>query len=108
MSDVRETVFEGDHAHVMPATAAHLTTFAVLAVLAVAALAVGFSDLGSSKLMASLAIAAVQTAVVGYFFMELKQGDSLTWLCVGAAGFWLTILFVFLLTDYVTRHYAVI
>ena len=108
MSDVRETIFEADAAHTVPPTAAHLTTFAVLAVLAVVALAVGFSDLGGLKLVASLAIAAVQTAVLGYFFMDLKQADKLTWLCVGAAGFWLVILFVFLLTDYVTRHLAVI
>jgi len=58
--------------------------------------------------MSDLAIAAVQTGIMGYFFMDLKQADTLTWLCVGAAGFWLTLLFVFTLTDYVTRHYAVI
>jgi caa(3)-type oxidase subunit IV len=108
VSDVRDTVFEADHAHTVPATAAHLTTFAVLVVLAVVALGVGFSDLGGIKVVVSLAIAAVQTVIMGYFFMDLKQADKLTWLCVGAAGFWLVILFVFLLTDYVTRHYAVI
>lgn len=108
MSAVRETVFENDGVHTMPSVASHLTTFAILAVLAVVALGVGFSNIGDSKLIFSLLVAAVQTSVVGYFFMELKQADKLTWLCVGAAGFWLTILFVFLLTDYVTRHYAVI
>lgn len=108
MSDVRETIFEADGVHTVPPAAAHLTTFAVLAVLAVAALAVGFSDIGGSKVVVSLMIAAVQTAVLGYFFMDLRQADKLTWLCVGAAGFWLVLLFVFTLTDYVTRHYAAI
>lgn len=108
MHHERETVFEADGVHTVPPAAAHLTTFAVLAVLAVAALAVGFSGLGDIKLVVSLAIAAVQTAVLGYFFMELKQADKLTWLCVGAAGFWLAILFVFLLTDYVTRRFGAI
>ena len=108
MSEVRETIFEAEHPHHVPPAAAHLTTFAILAVLAVVALAVGFSDLGGSKVIVSLAVAAVQTAVLGYFFMELKQADKLTWLCVGAAGFWLLLLFVFILTDYITRHYAAI
>ncbi len=108
MSEVRETVFEADGVHTVAPVAAHLATFAALAVLAVVALGVGFSSLGDIKLTVSLAIAAVQTMVLGYFFMDLKQGDKLTWLCVGAAGFWLVILFVFLLTDYVTRHLAVI
>ncbi len=108
MSAVRETVFREEHGHAVPPAASHLPTFAVLAVLAAVQLGVGFSDLGSGKLVVSLAIAAVQTAVLGYFFMDLKQADKLTWLCVGAAGFWLLLLFVFTLTDYVTRRFAVI
>lgn len=108
MSEVRETIFEADQAHAIAPPSAHLTTFAVLAVLAAVQIGVGMSDLGDAKVVVSLTVAAVQTAVLGYFFMDLKQADKLTWLCVGAAGFWLVLLFVFTLTDYVTRHYAVI
>jgi cytochrome c oxidase subunit 4 len=108
VSEVRETIFEADGVHTVPPASVHLTTFAVLTALAVAALGVGFSDIGDSKLVISLIIAVVQTGVLGYYFMELKQADKLTWLCVGAAGFWLTLLFVFTLTDYITRRYAAI
>lgn len=108
MSAVRDTIYEEEHGHVVPPASAHLPTFAVLAVLAAVQLGVGFSDLGSSKLVVSLVVAAVQTTVLGYFFMDLKQADKLTWLCVGAAGFWMLLLFVFTLTDYVTRRFAVI
>lgn len=108
MSEVRETIFEADQAHTIASTSTHLTTFAVLVALAVGAIGVGMSDLGDIKVVVSLTIAAVQTVVLGYFFMDLKQADKLTWLCVGSAGFWLLILFVFTLTDYFTRHYATI
>jgi hypothetical protein len=36
--------------------------------------------------------------------MDLRHADALTWLCAGAAMFWLLILFTFTLTDYLTRH----
>ena len=101
---VRETIFEKDDAHVVPTTSSTLTTFAILAVLTVVALAVGFSDLGPIKVVVSLAVAVVQAAVLAVFFMDLRQADKLTWLCAGAAVFWVGIQFLFTLTDYLTRH----
>lgn len=101
----KETVFETD-AHVMPSVGGILTTFAVLAVLAVVALAVGFSNLGPQKVLVSLLVTLVQSTVLGLFFMDLKQADKLTWLCVGASVFWVGLQFLFTLTDYFTRHYA--
>ena len=104
--ELREVVHEHD-THKVPPTATTLTTFAALVVLAVLALGVGFSqNLGDIKVIASLAVAAIQATVLGVFFMELKQGDKLTWLCVGAAIFWVCIMFTFILTDFVTRHRA--
>lgn len=101
---VKETIFERDDAHVVPSTSSTLTTFAVLAVLTVAALGVGFSDLGPIKVVVSLTIAVVQAGVLAVFFMDLRQADRLTWLCAGAAVFWVGIQFLFTLTDYMTRH----
>lgn len=106
MSDVRETVFEHD-SHALPSAGASLTTFGVLAGLAVVALAVGFSDLGPYKVLVSLLTAGVQATILSVYFMDLRQADKLTWLCVGAALFWSLLLFVFTLTDYFTRHIAV-
>jgi caa(3)-type oxidase subunit IV len=101
---VKETIFEKDDVHVVPSTASTLITFAVLVGLTVVALAVGFSDLGPLKVVASLAVATTQAAVLALFFMDLRQGDKLTWLCAGAAIFWVGIQFLFTLTDYMTRH----
>ncbi len=102
-ADTGSAVFEPDDHHVPPLMST-LTTFAVLIVLAVLALGVGFSDFGPLKVVASLAITAVQASVLAVFFMDLRQADKLTWLCAGAACFWVAILFTFTLTDYVTRH----
>lgn len=101
----KETVFETD-THVMPSVGGILTTFVVLAALAVVALAVGFSDLGPNKVVASMLVTLVQSAVIGLFWMDLKQADKLTWLCVGAAFFWTGLQFLFTLTDMITRVMA--
>jgi len=101
----KETIFETD-AHVLPTPAQTLITFVVLVALALVALAVGFAPLGPEKVVFSLLVAMVQATVLGLFFMDLKHADTLTWLCVGASFFWVFLLFLFTLTDYLTRHYA--
>ena len=100
-----ETIYEKDE-HKVPSTGSTTTTFLVLLALTVVALGVGFSNLGHMKVLASLVVAVAQATVLGLFFMDLKQADKLTWLCVGAAVFWTGIMFLFVLTDYITRHYA--
>jgi cytochrome c oxidase subunit 4 len=105
VSEQRETVWEKDE-HTIPSTASTLTTFAVLVVMAIVSLLVGFSDLGPWKVLASLLVAGLQASILALFFMDLKQADRLTWLCVGAAIFWTGLMFLFTLTDYLTRHLA--
>jgi caa(3)-type oxidase subunit IV len=97
------------HAHTVPPVTNTLATFAVLFGLAVLALFIGFqNDLGPMKVVASMACTCVQAAVLGYFFMDLKQSDKLTWLCVAAAIFFTGLQFLFTLTDYLTRHLGVL
>jgi cytochrome c oxidase subunit 4 len=107
VSEQRETVFEHED-HELPPAASVSTIFAVLVVLALAALAVGFSDLGPWKVLLNMLIAVVQASVLAYFFMDLRQADTLTWLCAGAAMFWVGLMFLFTLTDYLTRYLAAI
>ena len=92
--------------HKITPTAGTLTTFVVLALLTVVALGVGFSEVGPWKPLVSLLIAVTQAAVLSYFFMDLKQADKLTWLCAGAAVFWTGLMFLFIMTDHLTRHLA--
>ncbi len=105
--DVKATIYETDE-HAVASHASTLTTFVVLLGLTAVALAVGFSDIGPWKVLLSLLVAGVQAGVLSLFFMDLRQADKLTWLIVGAALFWTGLLFLFTLTDYLTRHWAVI
>jgi len=104
VSEQKPTVFEHEHAG-PPSVAASTTIFLALAGLTAMALLVGFLELGALKVWVSLAIALVQAAVVGVFSMDLKQSDKLTWLVVAASIFWTFLLFLFTLTDFLTRHY---
>jgi cytochrome c oxidase subunit 4 len=90
-------------------TAPYYTWFAVLAVLAFAALGVSFSGLdGGTRLILNLVIGSVSASILGYHFMHLKGGEQLTWLVVASGLFWMAILFVLTLTDYVTRYLGVV
>ena len=95
-----------------------LMLFAAIAVLILVAVGVSFmgempeagkdvTSKGGMRLTLNMVIASVQVALLSLIFMHLKKSDNLTWLIVGAGIFWLFILFVLLLTDYVTRQYGV-
>lgn len=96
----------GDHE--LPPVANTLMTFVVLFMLAILALVVGFSNMGEWKVLANLAVSALQTTVLALFFMDLRKADPLTWLAVASSIFWLGLLFLFTLTDMLTRHIAVL
>ena len=89
-----------------PSKTSYFVVFLLIAGMIFLAVGVSFAGLGPSAVFANLLIAGAQSCLLGYFFMHLKGAEQLTWLIVGAGLFWLAILFVLLLTDYVTRHIA--
>jgi cytochrome c oxidase subunit 4 len=80
--------------------------FVLIAALVFLAAGVSFMNLGGATVYANLIIAGTQAALLAYFFMHLKNADRLTWLVAGAGLFWVGIMFLLLLTDYVTRYIA--
>lgn len=54
-----------------------------------------------------LAIGSVQAGLVAYHFMHLKQGDKVVILTAFSSLFWMGILFVLFMADYMTRHLIV-
>jgi len=94
--------------HEATPNARSFVTFAVLAGMAALALFIGFSDLGAMKVVASLAVATVQACVLAYFFMDLRAADKLTWLAAVSGIFWVFLMFLFILTDFITRHLGVL
>jgi caa(3)-type oxidase subunit IV len=55
------------------------------------------------KIYANLGVALLQAIVLGLFSMELKNADKIIWFCVAASVFWTFLLFLFTMTDYLTR-----
>lgn len=80
-----------------------------VAIMALTLLSVGLSSTGLGKfsLPFQLVIGAIQAAIVGYHFMHLKQGDRVVILTALASIFWMGILFVLFMADYMTRRIVV-
>jgi cytochrome c oxidase subunit 4 len=76
--------------------------FALLA-LTVTTVAVSRVDLGEYNFVAAMTIAVIKGTLVAAFFMDLRRASSMIRLFAVAGLFWLAILLVFLLSDYVSR-----
>lgn len=103
-AEIKPTIFEHDHPEPTN-TGGALLIFLIMSGLTIMALMIGFMELGAIKVWASLTVACVQAIVLTLFFMDLRNADKLTWLIAFAAIFWTFLLFLFTLTDYLTRHY---
>jgi cytochrome c oxidase subunit 4 len=84
------------------ATALLLTWLALLALLAATAAASTLA-LGPLNLVVSVAIAALKTALVVLVFMGVPWHSRASWLWAGAGFYWLGIMLVLALGDYLTR-----
>jgi cytochrome c oxidase subunit 4 len=81
-----------------------------LCVVGLALVNIGLSTaIGPMKytLPLQLSIASIQAGLVGYYFMHLKQSDGVVLLTALSSLFWMGILFVLFLADYMTRHLVV-
>lgn len=65
--------------------------------------ALAHHDLGSWNVVAAMAISTVQMLLAVLFFMNVRYESKLTWVFVGAGFFWLGLMFVLTLGDYLTR-----
>jgi cytochrome c oxidase subunit 4 len=80
------------------------------AIVALTLVTVGIStqmSLGVLALPIQLGISATQVCLVGYFFMHLKKGERVLVLTALSSLFWMGILFVLVLADYLTRNMIV-
>ncbi len=89
--------------HKVVSAKTYVTVF--LALIALTATTVGVSriELGEYNFVVAMTIAVMKGSLVVWFFMDVRRGSSLTKLFVGAGLFWLAILLVFVLSDYLSR-----
>jgi cytochrome c oxidase subunit IV len=79
---------------------------ALVALLLLTGLTTGiaFIDLGVLNVPIALAVAAAKAVIVALFFMHLVESTRLTIAVVLGTLFWLGILVVLTMSDYLTRH----
>jgi cytochrome c oxidase subunit 4 len=76
-----------------------------LALLGFLALTIGAAhiNLGPLNTMIAMSISVAKGVLILLFFMHLRSSKPLIWICASAGLFWLGIMLVLALSDYVTR-----
>ncbi len=90
--------------HVVPPRT-YYQVFGALIALTVLTVGISFFDLGEWHAVAGLGIGAVKATLVVLIFMHLLYSSRLTWVVLAAGLFWLGIMLVLTLSDYLTRQW---
>ena len=88
--------------HIVPKRTYYLIFLALMVGTAIT-VAVAFVDLGPLNTVVALGIAVTKATLVVLFFMHVKYSTRLTWAVVAGSVFWLGILLVLTMSDYLTR-----
>jgi len=88
--------------HIVP-TRVYYTIFAILMVCTLVTVLIASVDLGALNTVAALTIAVFKATLVVLYFMHVKYSTRLTWAVVVGSVFWLGILLVLTMSDYMTR-----
>jgi cytochrome c oxidase subunit IV len=91
--------------HVAPKSL-YYSVFLALMVGTVITVAVAFFDLGPLNNVVMLAIAMAKALLVVLYFMHVRWSSRLTWVVASAGFFWLLVLFVLTMSDYMTRGWV--
>jgi cytochrome c oxidase subunit IV len=89
--------------HQVVSVKVYAAVFGALLALTVTTVAVSKLELGEWNFVAAMTIAVIKGTLVVMFFMDVRRATSMTKLFVCAGLFWLAILLVFLLSDYLSR-----
>jgi cytochrome c oxidase subunit IV len=91
--------------HVVPVKI-YYGIFAILLAMTGITVAVAYVDLGRMNAVAALAIACFKALIVVLYFMHVKYSTRLIKLTVIAGLYWIVIIFVLTLGDYLTRAWG--
>ncbi|MEJ7616967.1 MAG: cytochrome C oxidase subunit IV family protein [Pyrinomonadaceae bacterium] len=86
----------------------YFNVFGALMVLTVLTVVAANFDFGRMNDVIAMAIAVTKATLVVLFFMHVRYSSRLTWVVVVSGFFWLAIMFLFTLSDYVTRKESII
>ena len=85
----------------------YVFVFLALITLTVTTVLVSKIELGEFNFVVAMTIAVIKASLVVWFFMHVNRSSSLPRLFVFAGLFWMAILLVFLLSDYISRGWVV-
>jgi len=91
------------NSHHIVSVKTYLLVFVALLALAAATIGAAFINLQPFNNLVALAIAVTKAVLILSFFMHLKYSSRLTLVVAGMGFFWLIILFVITLGDYMAR-----
>jgi cytochrome c oxidase subunit 4 len=77
--------------------------FASLLALTLLTVGVAFLDLGPLNTIIALTIAVGKATLVLLFFMHVRYSSHVIWVAVGAGAFWVGMLLVLTMSDYLSR-----
>jgi len=81
----------------------YLTIFSLLMVLTATTVGVSFLDLGPFNTLVAILIAVTKMMLVILYFMHVRYSGRLTWAVIAGGFFWLALLLLLTLGDYLTR-----
>lgn len=86
--------------------ATYLLVFVALLILLALTVAVAYVDLGLLNPIITVTIAVAKALLILLFFMHLRHSSHLTWIVAAAGFFWLGILIVLTMSDFLTRTWV--
>jgi cytochrome c oxidase subunit 4 len=84
----------------------YVTIYILLVMFTLLTAGVAYFDLGVFNPVVALTIAIVKALLVVLIFMHAYYSPRLIWVVGGTALFWLGIMFVLTMSDYLTRGWA--
>lgn len=91
--------------HIVPIKV-YLLVFIALMVLLGSTIGASFLDLGPFNAVTALVIAGLKALLIILYFMHVRYSHSrLPWVFAGAGFFWLLILIVLAISDYLSRSW---
>jgi len=81
----------------------YIGIFAALMMLTALTVGAAMQDLGPFNTVVALAIACTKAVLVVLFFMHVRHSSRVVWAVVAGGFFWLILLLLMTLSDYITR-----
>ena len=87
----------------IPHARTYLLTGAILLALLGLTVGAAYIDLGPFNTIFAMSIGLAKAVLILLFFMHVRYSPPMLWLFVGAGFFWLGIMLVLAMSDYMTR-----